>query len=706
MADITIQLADAEIFQRYTESRRWNEAPAADQQHLRDIRNRLNAIARAGREEYPGKTPVQDFLSILNPNGRTPKDYWCCIFPQAVPNKSFGLQIALIVKRDGCEVCFCLGAGTSQERDSERLKLNAIALERTKAGLSDVPSELRRGLEAACRDGGWSYRKSWRQAGSVADFNAIDDWLAYACSPSGNAASISQDISLTILAEDPGRPVRLFKTAVQLFAPLVDHVYGEKYVERSGRSPKTLELPAGLAEPAIASDAKKTRYWLLAAGEGARLWPDFQENGIAAIGWDGVGNLSNFRTRDEIATAITGAYGAENPMNAALACFQFAQDIEIGDYIYVKKGNAEIVGHGVVTSDYRFSPERPEYRHVRDIDWLSTGLWSVPEGRRLPQKTLTEIDSETAQFLDDMLSRPETPSKPLVAAPYAISDALQELFIGKDELELMLNVLGRKQNLVLAGPPGVGKTFAARKLAYLVMGERDPFRVKLLQFHQSLSYEDFVQGWRPTTSGQLAVRPGPFLVFAEKARVDRERKHVLIIDEINRGNLSKIFGDLLMLLEVDKRDISYAIPLTYASAEDQEFVVPPNLYIIGMMNTADRSLALVDYALRRRFGFAKMVPQFGSQGFRRVLTVSGAGDDLINRIIYRMNNLNSTITADSDLGAGFLIGHSYFLPTGREESLDEAWYRQVVQTDIIPLLEEYWFDRKEEVEAAAGALLA
>src|SRR5690606_1428410 len=185
---------------------------------------------------------------------------------------------------------------------------------------------------------------------------------------------------------------------------------------------------------------------------------------------------------------------------------------------------------------------------------------------------------------------------------YTLDDALDGLFLSRDQFTYILDQLGRKRNVILEGPPGVGKTFIAKRVAWALLGEKDPSRVEMVQFHQSYAYEDFVQGWRPAEAGGFDLRNGIFYEFCERAAGDDpERPYVFIIDEINRGNLSKVFGELLMLIEGDKRGPDFAIPLTYSRAREERFYVPRNLYVLGMMNTADRSLAMVDYALRRRF---------------------------------------------------------------------------------------------------------
>ena len=274
--------------------------------------------------------------------------------------------------------------------------------------------------------------------------------------------------------------------------------------------------------------------------------------------------------------------------------------------------------------------------------------------------------------------------------PYGIDEALRDLFLSRFDLEEAIDALLRRKNAILQGPPGVGKSFVARRLAYCLMGERAPDRVELVQFHQAYSYEDFIQGYRPTGSG-FELRDGTFHRFATRARRDGTRPYVFIIDEINRGNLSKVLGELMMLIEADKRGPEWAMPLAYSRDSDERFYVPANLYLLGLMNTADRSLAMVDYALRRRFAFIDLSPAYGSDAFRSSLAENGASAEMLNKICSRMNALNQEIAEDtSNLGPGFCIGHSYFSPNGG--ALDEAWYRKVVKEEVAPLLREYWFD--------------
>jgi len=293
------------------------------------------------------------------------------------------------------------------------------------------------------------------------------------------------------------------------------------------------------------------------------------------------------------------------------------------------------------------------------------------------------------------------------AEPYAAADLITDgVFLSADEIESALRRLRSKKNLILQGAPGVGKTFVAKKLAYALMQAKDRSRVTMVQFHPSYSYEDLVRGYRPTAqSGKFELIDGPFLRLRRAAEDDPDRLYVLIIDEINRGNVSQIFGELMMLLESDKRGKDYSLTPLYRRTDDETLHVPANLYVIGTMNIADRSLALVDYALRRRFAYFTLEPRYGDPAYRKWLEDRGMSPALCATIIDRMTALNKRISDDSQLGDAFRVGHSFFCPTGKDLSgLDEAWYREIVDTEIRPLLEEYWYDDPAKAKSAVDLL--
>lgn len=266
---------------------------------------------------------------------------------------------------------------------------------------------------------------------------------------------------------------------------------------------------------------------------------------------------------------------------------------------------------------------------------------------------------------------------------------LQEVYITDKEYDKLKNLILDKKNIILQGSAGVGKSYAAKRLAYSIIGEKDNERVKMIQFHQSYSYEDFIIGYRPNENG-FELKEGVFYKFCKEAEMDenKENKYFLIIDEINRGNISKIFGELFMLIENDKRGEEYALELVYK--DDEKFFVPENLYIIGLMNTADRSLAMLDYALRRRFAFYDMKSAFESEQFKEYQ--KNLKNSKFDNLIKKVEELNEVIK--EDLGEGFCIGHSYFCNL---ETVEIDKLSLIIEFELIPLLKEYWFDDKEKV---------
>ncbi|MCR2820035.1 AAA family ATPase [Lederbergia panacisoli] len=528
-------------------------------------------------------------------------------------------------------------------------------------------------------------------------------------------------------------------------------------------------------------------YWVISPGEYSRLWDQFHTENMIALGWDYLGDLKNYDSKEAVERKITEQRAdGVRPINDTKAVWDFYHEIQIGDVVYVKEGIKKILARGVVTGDYYYDDEALEYKHRRKVDWLQVGKWELRQtvaqktltclnpypnfikeidqvmnedfidpkiaevnefrnwlsnqvtdtGVSLNDKTVTskvnalkdiehyfnapifgETDIEQLKRLKDVVVSDESykkykgvsgssidyyirfiESKPTVQEneSFTMDEFLSDVFIEKKELVRLISLLENKKNLILKGAPGVGKTYIAKRLAYVMMGEKDETRIHMVQFHQSYSYEDFIEGFRPKAEGDgFELKQGPFVKFARKAARDPERDYFFIIDEINRGNMSKIFGELMMLIEADKR--GEQINLLYSN---DKFSVPSNVYIIGMMNTADRSLALLDYALRRRFSFFEIKPAFQNETFTSYVNELN-NPETLNRIINEIKSLNNQIV--EELGTGFQIGHSYFV--GEAYKVNAASrVEEVIEYEIIPQLFEYWFDDEQKANDWAKRL--
>lgn len=459
------------------------------------------------------------------------------------------------------------------------------------------------------------------------------------------------------------------------------------YAWKSNQSGKTEETKTTTVD----SNIKETNYWIYSPGDNASMWDEFYKSGIMGIGWDDVTDLKGFSSKEEIKEYMKKVYDPSySYKNNAHCLWQFANEIKVGDVIFVKKGMHKIIGKGIVTSDYIYDISRSTYKHIRKVDWQNNGEWEHP-GQAV-MKTLTNISAYPdyvqkllALFAEDA-SEEISEQKEIKYPLYSKDDFLNEVYMDEDTYNTLTELLEAKYNVILQGAPGVGKTFAAKRLAYSIMGQKDTSRVAMVQFHQSYSYEDFIQGYRPSKDG-FELENGTFYKFCKEAEEDNERPYFFIIDEINRGNLSKILGELMMLIEKDKR--GEKIKLLYSN---EWFTVPQNVKIIGMMNTADRSLALMDYALRRRFAFFNFAPAFSSDGFKNYL--SEKNSTKLEKLISVVESLNNAISDDESLGEGFRIGHSYFCT---DKEITDDLLKSIVEYEIIPLIKEYWFDEPSKI---------
>ena len=396
----------------------------------------------------------------------------------------------------------------------------------------------------------------------------------------------------------------------------------------------------------------------------------------------------------DMAVGEVQAYTLYNENGNKRRIFQNFLDAKAGDMIIGYESNPvkQIVAIGRVSAEQ--DGEKLFFEKVEGltspIDYAT--LRGCPELERMeyfqnPQGSLFKLTRGEFDFIFDLIREENPAAQEASIDAYTKSDFLDEVYMTEKRYENLVAVLRNKKNIILQGAPGVGKTFAAKRLAWSMMGEKDDSRIEFVQFHQNYSYEDFMMGYKPVEDG-FELKYGIFYRFCQRAANQPDKEFFFIIDEINRGNMSKIFGELLMLIEKDYRGTKATLAYNGLS-----FSVPKNLYIIGMMNTADRSLAMIDYALRRRFSFFEVEPGFDSEGF--IHYQNGLNNETLNELINKVKDLNREITLDKSLGKGFCIGHSYFC--GRDVCTEE-WLHSIVDYDILPMLSEYWFDDANKLQ--------
>lgn len=422
------------------------------------------------------------------------------------------------------------------------------------------------------------------------------------------------------------------------------------------------------------------RYWIYAPGERARHWDEYSRNGLMGVGWDNIReDLSLYPTEEKLREMYNERYGDQATDVDFRQLCDFVHKMRIGDGVFVKRGTKELVGYGEVSSAYFYDPERPEYRHLRRANWKITGEWTIPDDwTSLPAKTLTELhDSNRVQRYLALLED----SNKIINPEYPLAQFAADTHFDIEIIQRWVRAIERKKQAIFYGPPGTGKTFVAEKMARHLIGGSDGFS-EIVQFHPSYAYEDFIQGLRPrAVSGgglEYAMVPGRFREFCRRAQ-ECSGRCVLIIDEINRANLSRVFGELMFLLEY--RD--QAVPL---AGGGEEFRIPENVRIIGTMNTADRSIALVDHALRRRFAFLGLYPNY--EILRRFHANTGFSPEGLIGLLERLN------AAIND--RHYSVGISFFLSPNIKEEIEDIW-----QMEIEPYIEELFFDQPDKAASFA-----
>ena len=440
----------------------------------------------------------------------------------------------------------------------------------------------------------------------------------------------------------------------------------------------------------------KKNHWVIACGINSNQWDNFKNNNLIAIGWDNLGDLSKFKSKKEIFDKLKDerSEGDPDPRNDALCCYDFVNSMKVNDLVFVKKGTSKLVAYGKIIGDYKYDENLSEYRNIRSVEWIN-----IKEN---------EIDPITGKTLTNFNKYPETVEKYLKLMANDNNkdlelNELKDTFFSEEFFNNIIDTLKVKKNIILQGPPGTGKTFISKKLAERITGKKE--NIFSIQFHQSYSYEEFVVGFKPNSEGNFALQKGSLIQICEKAKQNENENFVMFIDEINRANISKVFGELLSLIENDKRGPENAVKILY-SENDINFYIPSNLYFICAMNTADRSLKMVDYALRRRFSFFEFKPEFDKPEFKNFLKDKNVNAKTIDRIVNNISKVNQQISDDNfELGDGYCIGHSYFCPKGNSsDSFGDQWYEQIIEYEIKPLINEYYFDKPDQAKELIDTL--
>jgi hypothetical protein len=733
----------------------WVTMPEEDKKAYFRIHSVLQQILASTFEALPvefslDKCSTLGFSTSGGVRGNRPKDLWCAIFPRGA--EAYMPQVYLIISHRGAELGYAAAIHPSDFSNQEfKRKLKQLAPRIFDALPDPTSTDVHQLSEKLIQQAGWYFRQKTRLQPNENDFGRLEDLISFLKSPDGKswgAGVIARYWLPHQLTPDVDLAAAFF-SAASMFKPLLVQVDQETASPplgpkiRPATSPESdSNIRAALEQFMEMYPEKRSKPF----GTDQELWAVISQlqqrlSGLHAVAsrpavrvtWSvGQGNWARVPWVSLIDTRVT-----DTTQQGIYGVFLFREDMS-GVYLTLNQGVTEPKKtHGAAAGLQLLREQasslrtdcgelaRSGFNLDSEIDLRTEGTLgrdyeAAAIAYKLYERGSIPNDDDISRDIDALLivytrlidHQENVPTPPIdvrplpVAPPYTMENALSDLFLDRPELDELLALWRTKKNIILQGAPGVGKTFTARRLACLLMGHRDQERIRMIQFHQAYTYEDFIQGYRPSDEGGFVRRDGHFHYFAKLAEADSDRPYVFIIDEINRGNLSKVLGELMMLIEPDKRGEEYALPLTYGRPGEKPFSVPSNLFLLGLMNTADRSLAMVDYALRRRFAFHVLEPQFKSVKFRAYLSSRNVHSDLIEIIIGRMTELNAEISSDTvRLGTGYQIGHSFFVPTDNTQVLDRAWYRRVIQSEISPLLREYWFDNQEKADRWQAKLL-
>ncbi|NLW89859.1 MAG: AAA domain-containing protein [Clostridiaceae bacterium] len=441
------------------------------------------------------------------------------------------------------------------------------------------------------------------------------------------------------------------------------------------------------------------RYWIYTPADAARVWDDYYSHGYLALGFDALGDLKQFSSREAIKKGMQASFGSgRNYKYLGYAAWQFCREMQIGDIVYFGSGPQNILGRGIVKSDYTFDWSRKDHKNVRDIAWTNRGEWSP--NPVVTRRTLVDITNLTGycRTLEDLISDSSDANisedyDTDYISSYSKNDFLTEAFMEENEYEELKYLLLSRKNVVITGVPGVGKTFLAERLAYSIIGGRDSDRVKTIQFHSGYSYENFVMGYAPDAHDSR-LSTGVFYDFCKEAEPD-DKEYFFIIDDISRGDIGNIFGDLLMLVGRDDR--GKKIRLLH---RDEQFAIPDNVHIIATMNGASESSGM-DYSVRRRFAFYQLSPAFDKKPF--IDYVKKQSSPKLEKLTRIVSDINKALASDSATDGNRAIGHGYFC--GKQE-LSDINLNAIAKYELIPLVRELFASNPDQAKTWVGKLVA